>query len=718
MDHTKYSVGLVGAGYIAAYHAKALRRIPGLRLASVCDVSPSRAAGFAATHGIGGIYDSLDTMLANEALDAVHVVTPPENHASLGCKVLESDTHLFLEKPMCTEAADCDRLLELAEQHQLRLGVNHNFLFHPAYESLRTDVRSGTLGPLDHIAITWALELPQLKQGPFDMWALQDPTNILMEVGSHCLSQVLDLASVPDSIAVHPGNPLVLPGGKRFYQRWQITMTCGQTAVDVYLSFAPGFARRSVQASGTLGTATADLERNTYLLQRNGRYTQDFGKYELLTNLGNELHRQARTNLAQYVLSKCGLGRNGNAYARSIEQSIRTFYSGLRGTMDPRCSGQLGRQVVEQCARIAAMAEVQRPSVKRVARVAQADAPADVLVLGGTGFIGRELLRQLLKAGHTVRVMSRSRTLPFDLEDSRLQVVSGDIRNDPDIARAIEGVRSVYHLARSAGGSWKNYYEQDVLGTGKIAHMCLQADVERLVYTSSIVGYNLAGNNPITENTPFDPAILRQNKYARAKAEAERVLMEMHETRGLPVVIVRPGMVIGRGGDLCHGGLGVWNGLGSCVFWGDGRGLLPFVLVEDVARGLIAAMETPGIEGQDFNLIDDPCLSAFDYVAEIERFAGIRIQTFTTAAWKLLATDLVKWGAKFAMRAPERYVPNYRMWKGRMARACFDCSKAKDTLGWTPAADRDTLIQRGLHVHLVEHAGRVAQAPQVAHPIS
>jgi predicted dehydrogenase len=219
MDERQHSVGLVGTGYIAHYHAKALKQVPKTRLVAACDVSAKRAAEFAGAYGISG-YDSLEAMLENEALDVVHVLTPPQHHFAAGRMVLDSGTHLFLEKPMCTQSAECECLLELAEERGLRVGANHNFLFHPAYERLRNDVRDGLIGAIDHVAITWALELPQIKTGPFDMWALQDPTNILLEIGSHSVSQVLDLAMAPESHRVHASNPVVLPGGNLFYRRW------------------------------------------------------------------------------------------------------------------------------------------------------------------------------------------------------------------------------------------------------------------------------------------------------------------------------------------------------------------------------------------------------------------------------------------------------------------------------------------------------------------
>ena len=117
----------------------------------------------------------------------------------------------------------------------------------------------------------------------------------------------------------------------------------------------------------------------------------------------------------------------------------------------------------------------------------------------------------------------------------------------------------------------------------------MAARVKRLIYTGTIDSY-YAGKNAgtITEETPLDPTIARRNHYARAKAGAEVVLMDMHRTQALPVVIFRPGIVIGRGGDPFHFGVGRFTE-GICEVWGDGNNTLPLRLVTDVAAGYCRA---------------------------------------------------------------------------------------------------------------------------------
>jgi len=231
----------------------------------------------------------------------------------------------------------------------------------------------------------------------------------------------------------------------------------------------------------------------------------------------------------------------------------------------------------------------------------------------------------------------------------------------------------------------------------------LEAGVKRFIYTGTIDSYYAGAHaGVITEATPLDPQIERRNLYARAKAASEGILMRMHRERGLPLVMVRPGIVIGRGGSPFHWGVGMWWNDAVCQIWGDGTSKLGLVLVEDVAAGLIAAMETPAIEGRSFNLVGEPMLTAQEYLDALDRAGGIKIQRHTTPIARFYLSDMLKWVVKVAVGHPERRLPSYRDWESRTGRAVFDCSAAKTVLGWKPVTDKDELVRRGIEEPLRE----------------
>ena len=372
------------------------------------------------------------------------------------------------------------------------------------------------------------------------------------------------------------------------------------------------------------------------------------------------LRSQAWRTLGNYGLSKLKLSTKGNPYGLSITRALKSFYAGLGGPLDRRLSAELGREAVNLCIAIGQKglgdpaAQRERRPLQTAPAVAAGGTPAEILILGATGFIGRELARQLIEAGQRIRVLVRSPgKLPDDLLVPEVEIVRGDLARPEDLLRAVDGTRVVYHLARANVKTWEEFVEQDIEVTRSVAKACLAAGVSRFIYTGTIDSYYSGGRaGTITEETPLDPHIARRNLYARAKAASEELLLAMHRDRSLPVVIFRPGVVIGRGGSPFHWGVGMWSYNAVCQLWGKGRNPLPLVLVEDVARALVLALDAPKIEGESFNLVAHTDITALDYLRALEDHAGIAIQKFPTPLWKFYATDLAKWVVKKLVNTP------------------------------------------------------------------
>jgi nucleoside-diphosphate-sugar epimerase len=453
-----------------------------------------------------------------------------------------------------------------------------------------------------------------------------------------------------------------------------------------------------------MGSATVDFERNVYTLRRHRRFADDFDRYELLRQEGSGLERQARRNLGRYVASKFTSHSEGSAFGGSIARAMKYFYQGLPQVSHPALSPAFGRTVVQMCNQICRVAgvEVSHEETKVATVRRRAPTAPDTLVLGGAGFIGQALLRRLLREEKQVRVLVRDELrLPSALRELPVDILRGDIANSESLDAAMQGVRYVYHLARAQAKTWGEFCEQDIAPTRQVAEACLRVGVERLFYVSTTDCYYAGARaGVIDERTPLDPLIHRRNLYARAKAESERLLIEMASERALPLVIFRPGVVLGSGGSPFHWGVGFWAWGSICRLWGKGRHPLPIVLVDDVADALVKAMEAEGIVGESFNLVGEPCLSAVDYIQELEKAAGARIESIPTSAWKFYAYELFKWIVKCMVRHPGREIPSYRDWETRSLKASFDCSKAKKILGWSPTTDREKIIRDGV-VHPV-----------------
>jgi nucleoside-diphosphate-sugar epimerase/predicted dehydrogenase len=711
---THINVGFIGAGFIAEWHAKALQAVPGTRLAAICDRDAGRARAIGEQFGIPGACSSIEEMLKpGHGLDAVHVLLPPHLHEMAARTALEAGAHVLLEKPMGTDAAECAGLVDLAARRSRQIAVSHNFLFYPVYERLVRDIHSGGLGLIDSVRITWAKELSQITTGPHHHWMFAKPENLILEIGPHSVAHFLHLAQACaetnredpaiDDTTVRVAKPVALPGGRVTFQRWQVDAVSGSTAFQVEWSFVPSFGEHQIHVRGSLGSATVDLDRNLYVTERHTGRHVDFDRYAVVSKAASAMRAQGRGNLADYVLGKMHLAPGGNVFAASIAGAMRAFYAGVGGApMDRRVDGAMGQQVVEWCQRIGAEGARRAPAAVAPRRPAVASAPKnpDVLVLGGSGFIGRALVRKLVEAGHVVRVASRSSgaASPFEGLEDRIEMAQGDVRKAEDLDRLLPGVRSVFHLALGAANTWEEWYQQDVLATRLVGEKCVEHGVQRLVYTSTIVALDRGDpNRTITDETPVEDHRILSELYSKAKSASEEVLHELRRTRGLDVVIVRPGIVLGPGGPPLHLGVAKWSFGRVAQFWGDGRVPLPIVLVDDVADAMVSAMTAPDVAGKAFNLVGPPLLTGRDYVAELESYCGVEFEATSRPIWRVYGSEMFKWLVKVGVRHQPRYRPRLEEWKSYQNLSPFDCSGSARLLGWKPASDRATVIEQGIH---------------------
>lgn len=694
------TAAILGAGYIADWHVAALRALK-IPVVAVCDVNAGRARKLADAHRIPAVHTDLAAMLTETKPSVVHILTPPEHHYPAADQILKAGRHVLLEKPMALSPEDCRRLGETASAAARAVGCTHNFLFAEPYRRLRADVKAGRLGRLEHVQIVWNKELGPVRGGPFGAWMLRAPANVLLEVGPHSVAHALDLCGDLTLLSADASREVELPNGCLFRRRWRCRAQAQRVEVDLDWSFEPGPTEHFLRVRGAAGVAIADFEANTYVLTRPGDTGQDdVERWRTTVAAGNALDEQGLTQFTRYALSKFKLSKRGSPFGASLMDAIAAFYNGLPA-VETRLSASFAAKVVETCVQIGttAVPELAATGVYR-APVSQSHGPPQVLILGGTGFIGQALVRRLTTSGRGIRLLARDPVnLPLSLRGLPLEAVRGDASDIASLEPALAGIRDVVHLARSHSTTWQEFQKFDVQATRQLAELCLAKGVRRLVYTGTIDSYDRS--NPkqvITEDTPLDPRIASRNPYARAKAAAEQVLMELFASKKLPVVIARPGVVVGVGGGPFHWGVAQWPAPYVARYWGRGDNPLPLVLVDDVARALAAMLETPNIEGESFNLVADGDVTARDYVAALDAVLGGGIDAKPKRVANYVAVDWLKYAVKVLVRHPKRSRPRWRDWATRGERSRFDCAKAKRVLGWQPVSDRATLLREGVEL--------------------
>lgn len=683
-------VGFVGAGYIASWHAEALKSA-GAKLVAVCDPTLTAAESLAGRYGAKA-YGDLAVMLAEARLDAVHVLTPPSLHAEHALAALAAGAHVLVEKPFALRSHDAEAMVAAAKAAGKVIAVNHNFLTLPGYEQLRAAMADGVPGRLDTVDIRWRFPLAPLRSGPFGLWMLRAPENLLFELGPHLFAFAVDLLGPLSHFDLRLSKPIRIPGGVQHHQGWQIHAKAGAVDVTLHLSLVEGAEDRSVELRGVGGIARLDYGADVLVIERANASDIVVNPLRHQLSLAWQRGAQGVNNAAKQLRS---LNRK-SPYGLGFLGATKLFYDAVRGRdMDARLAGQSAVDVIRAIESVVALIPAQAPVAWPAPPAVGAQ--ADMLVIGGTGFVGRDLTRELVAKGHKVRVLSRGRSNPFADLGNAVELVPVAMTDIEGLTKAMAGIDTVFHLARSEEASWQAYLQNDVAVTEGIAAAVLAAGARRLVYTGTIASYDASDPaHMITEETDFGP-MQDRNLYARSKAECEARLLALHRNNGLPLVIARPGIVVGPGGPLQHWGIGRWHGAGAVRIWGNGRNKLPFVLNDDVAKGLIAASQVQGIEGQSFNLVGGAIFSAREYFAAIRQITGTSIRVVPGRLAVFYAADLVKYALKrFALRKKGLSRPLLLDWKSRAHLSPFSNEKARRVLGWLPEDDPQKLAKRAI----------------------
>ena len=246
-----------------------------------------------------------------------------------------------------------------------------------------------------------------------------------------------------------------------------------------------------------------------------------------------------------------------------------------------------------------------------------------ILVTGASGFVGSAVARQLLQAGEQVRVLVRSTSSRVNVADPKLEIVEGDLRDAASLARALQGVRVLFHVAadyRLWARNDNDIIRTNVEGTRTLMEAAKRAGVERIVYTSSVATLKARpGGAPSDETFPLDENSA-VGAYKYSKVVAERLVEKMVAEQGLPAVIVNPSTPIGPGDvrPTPTGRIIVEAASGRMPAFVDTG--LNLVHVEDVAAGHIAAWKKGRI-GERYILGGQDVLLG-DMLAEIARRAG------------------------------------------------------------------------------------------------
>lgn len=263
------------------------------------------------------------------------------------------------------------------------------------------------------------------------------------------------------------------------------------------------------------------------------------------------------------------------------------------------------------------------------------------LVIGGNGFIGINLVDELLQAGHSVRVFDRYPSR-YRQPDARVEYLTGDFANHGEVEEAVRGMDWIYHLAYTTLPQTSNedpVYDvrSNVIDTLQLLQRCVASGVKKVIFISSGgTIYGVPRTTPMTEDHPTEPIC----SYGISKLAIEKYLSLFHHLHGLEFVVARISNPYGEGQNpnAKQGAVGVFLGNVAAgkpiTIWGDGGAVRDYLYIRDAARALVqaGAYQPKPNEPRVFNIGSGVGYTLNDIIAFIKEVVDVPVEVQYTPA--------------------------------------------------------------------------------------
>jgi len=330
-----------------------------------------------------------------------------------------------------------------------------------------------------------------------------------------------------------------------------------------------------------------------------------------------------------------------------------------------------------------------------------------ILITGATGFLGNVLVKKLLENGEKdLRCFVRDRSRCASIEQSASQFTDaavdyfvGDLLSRDDLARALEGVNLVIHLAAMPSGSSAGIFLNTVVGSRNLIDACLKtSSLKKFLLISSIAVHNtndLPAGSVVNEETPLDSRPEKRDVYTHSKIMQEELFYSYAEKFEFDFVVVRPSVIYGPEGTALPARVGLQ--LPGMFLHLGGSNRIPITYVDNCAEAIIVVARDERSAGQVYDITDDNLPASKYYLKNYRKY--VRRIRFIRVPYPvlMLISRLNEAYFKFSKGQLPAVFTRYKtasMWKSMV----YDNSKIK-SLGWTPAVGLDEALRITFEAH-------------------
>ena len=681
-------VAFIGCGNIAHVHMRFLKKL-GHSVAAVCDSSQLRTDLFSEKYGIPKKFTDVDVLLKNENPKIVHILTPPHTHYSLIMKSLMGGCNVIVEKPLCQSLEEYQDIVKLAAEMKLLISVDHTRVYNPMIAQARKRVLAGEIGKI--IRMEYAYDDPSLIKADSatggHRWAKGVPVwfekirgGVATDLLPHPLSVFL---SFQQGLQVQHVQAHTVPG--EIIDELTVLLKSESCNAIINISLNQKPLKNHFSIYGDKGSIRIDLRNMYSVYQPERRLPGILSRVIIALSESWQIFKNFSTNVFKLV--------SGKAHTYDgLDTILFNFYhavtSGERSEL-PLINADKVTALVDEIIQVSLSENIAEaaPDGCLQQRPDGTSRPADYLVLGGTGFIGRSILDNLVTSGKSAKVLCRS-ARNIDCLPQTVAIAFGDMRDLSAVSASFTGIKTVIHCAAAMSGDWAEFYESTVLGTRNVLKALEGSSVKRLIYISSlgVLDYNmLKGGGRVEESSPIEAKPSDRGFYTRAKVEAEQLVLDFSATNPeINVVILRPGLVYGADSNNNLQNCGVLLDKFLLVF-GLGKRSLGLSYVENLAQAVVLAGEANLSSGTIVQIVEPNQPTVRTIILEHNLLSDQKVTPIfiPIAIWKLafFAVDtLLFFKSKKMGTFRYRFASNSKILD-------YQSDFARTKLGWLPQYD-------------------------------
>ncbi|MHB8596609.1 MAG: NAD-dependent epimerase/dehydratase family protein [Ktedonobacteraceae bacterium] len=317
-----------------------------------------------------------------------------------------------------------------------------------------------------------------------------------------------------------------------------------------------------------------------------------------------------------------------------------------------------------------------------------------ILVTGATGFLGSALVMELVRKQHQqqeVRILARDVAKARAQFGEAVSIVAGEITDEQQVRLAVDGVSIIYHLVGHLyhpSVPTELYRTTHVEGTRTLLKACQGQDqLQRIVHCSTTGVLGVTGQTAAAEDAPFAPT----NPYEATKLESELLALAAYKEQGLPISVVRPGLVYGPG-DLHL--LGFFASIKKGLFRviDNGRASLHPIYIDDMTAAFLLCAEKTQAIGNSYNIADSHPVTMRQLSTAIAHALDKELPRGSIPLWLAnLASDIfsitpgLKGEQAPLTRSRVQFLTNSRV---------YSTTKATTELGFIPRVNLDEGMRR------------------------